>query len=436
MARFRLAFGLLSVLCLSVGSIASADERLRARLNDVNGVRSDVWIYNDIATAIAKARKVNKPLFVTFRCVPCKDCAAFDADVANGNERVRQFAKERFVSVRQVEMKGVDLSVFEFDFDLNWAAVFIHPDGTVYARYGTQSARGPDAYNSIDGLLHTMRRVLRLHAEYPANKAELEGKRPKRPRGQTALELPGMKNAEKLARQTTRSNCVHCHMIHDAMHFHAQQTGTFTRDLLWKYPLPENVGLEIDPDHGLRIERVLPDSPAAAAGLKAGDEVVRMNGQRMASIADMQWVMHHLPNGPTTLVVETARGSMHRLALERGWKETDISWRGSLWSVSPRLRVWTPILAYDRRKQLGIPDSNTALLVKWINRGAPGGRAAFESGLREGDVIVELDGRPLQNVDPARFNMLIKLNYEIGDRLPLTVLRRGRRIRVEVRLVE
>ncbi len=415
---------------------AAADEALRARLNDANGVRTDVWVYNDIASGFARAKKENKPLFVTFRCVPCRDCAAFDADVANGNERVRQFARERFVSVRQVEMKGVDLSLFEFDFDLNWAAVFLHPDGTVYARYGTQSARGPDAYNSIDGLLNTMRRVLQMHAEYPANKAELEGKRSRRPRGQTPLQLPGMKNAEKLAQQTTRSNCVHCHMIHDALHFHTQQTGTFRRDLLWKYPLPENVGLEIDPDHGLRIRHVRPGSPAAEAGLRAGDEVHRMGGQRMASIADMQWVLHHLPNDTATLTVGTARGTTHTLRLSRGWKETDISWRGSLWSVSPRLRVWTPILAYDRRKQLGIPDSQTALLVKWINRGTPGGRAAFESGLREGDVIVELGGEPLRDITPARFNMKIKLNYKVGDRLPLTVLRNGRRVAVDVRLVE
>src|SRR6185436_11536366 len=104
---------------------------------------------------------------------------AFDADVANGNERVRELAQAKFVSVRQVEMKGVDLSQFQFDHDLNWAAMFINADGTVYARYGTQSAEGSDAYNSIDGLINTMNRVLELHAAYPVNKDELVEKRGK-----------------------------------------------------------------------------------------------------------------------------------------------------------------------------------------------------------------------------------------------------------------
>ncbi|MFM7832242.1 MAG: thioredoxin family protein, partial [Planctomycetaceae bacterium] len=115
------------------------DEALRERLKDANGVQTDVWVYNDIPAAIAEARRTGKPLFVTFRCVPCRDCAAFDADVANGSEKVRQFARDRFVSVRQVEMKGVDLNQFQFDYDLNWAAMFLNADGTVYARYGTQS---------------------------------------------------------------------------------------------------------------------------------------------------------------------------------------------------------------------------------------------------------------------------------------------------------
>jgi thioredoxin-related protein len=119
-----------AAVLIVVAGIARAGD-LRERLRDANGVRDELWVYNDIPKAREEARRVNKPLFVTFRCVPCRDCAAFDADVANGNERVREFAMQNFVSVRQVEMKGVDLSQFQFDHDLNWAAMFIHPDGTV-----------------------------------------------------------------------------------------------------------------------------------------------------------------------------------------------------------------------------------------------------------------------------------------------------------------
>ena len=135
---------LLTMLLLAIATshCSADDEALRERLKDANGVQTDVWVYNDIPAAMAEARRTSKPLFVTFRCVPCRDCAAFDADVANGSEKVRLFARDRFISVRQVEMKGVDLNQFQFDYDLNWAAMFLNADGTVYARYGTQSAEG------------------------------------------------------------------------------------------------------------------------------------------------------------------------------------------------------------------------------------------------------------------------------------------------------
>lgn len=430
---FRLSFGMLTLI--GCASISFADEPLRERLKDANGVRSDVWVYNDIAQAREEARKQNKPVFVTFRCVPCKDCAAFDADVANGNERVREFAKEKFVSVRQVEMKGVDLSQFQFDHDLNWAGMFINADGTVYARYGTQSAEGSDAYNSIEGLLNTMNRVLELHANYPANKAELEGKLGKPKPMSNALDMPGMRNREKYAKQTQRDNCIHCHNIHDAEHFHALETGTWSIEQMWKYPLPDNLGLRIDRKSGVRISEVVNGSAAESAGVEAGEDVLRMNGQRITSIADMQWVLHHLPNTDGQVDMETSRSGKHTLPLKAGWRKTDFSWRGSMWNCPPRLQVWMPPVSDEVRTKLGLPESNTALEVRWINREGPGGEQAFQDGLREKDVIVALDGKPFQ-LDTRQFQMHVKLNYKVGDTLPLTVDRAGERKEIELKLVE
>ena len=424
------------VTCLLVAMPLFGDEALRERLKDANGVRTDVWVYNDIGKAMEQARRENKPIFVTFRCVPCKDCAAFDADVANGNERVREIAKQKFISVRQIEMKGVDLSLFQFDHDLNWAGMFINADGVVYARYGTQSAEGSDAYNSIDGLINTMNRVLELHANYPQNKAELQGKRGQAKPFKTALEMPGLQNPQKLAQQTERGNCIHCHNIHDAEQAHARQTGTFSQDLLWRYPLPDNVGLRIDRVSGIKVDKVLENTPSAAAGLKAGEDIVRMNGQRITSIADMQWVLHHIPNTAAEVNVEGSQSGKHTLSLPAGWKKYDISWRGSMWSLSPRLSAWTPEATDEQREQLRIPKDQSAFQVKSINRSMPGGKNAYEAGLRLGDVIVAMNGQPLPKT-PQQFNVLIKLNFKPGDQLPITVLRgNGERLELKIPLAE
>ena len=205
--------------------------------------------------------------------------------------------------------------------------------------------------------------------------------------------------------------------------------------MLWRYPLPDNVGVKIDGAHGIRVEKVVPDSPAERAGLRAGEDITHVEGQRITSIADMQWALHQLPNTDTSVKVRGSRSGAHRLRLKAGWKRTDISWRGSIWSLSPRLRVWTPELKKNKRKERGIPDDRLALLVKWINTKSPGGRSARDSGLREGDVIVALDGKTVQ-MKPNQFNVHIKLNYTVGEKLPLTVLRRGKRRQVQVELVE
>ena len=48
---------------------------------------------------------------------------------------------DQFVCVRAVQMYGVDLSLFQFQGQLTWAAVFLNADGTIYGRYGSRGAR-------------------------------------------------------------------------------------------------------------------------------------------------------------------------------------------------------------------------------------------------------------------------------------------------------
>ena len=57
------------------------------------------------------------------------------------------------------------------------------------------------------------------------------------------------------------------------------------------------------------------------------------------------------------------------------------------------------------------------------------------AGLREGDVIVAIDGKPI-TLTPERFHMHVRMNYKVGDALALTVLREGGRTEVKLPLVE
>jgi hypothetical protein len=428
----------LSPLLAALALPATAEPELKQRLQDKHVEGQSQWIYNDLAAGFAAATKSDKPLFVTFRCVPCRDCMAFDELVTGANEELKALARG-FVAVRQVEMKNVNLSQFQFDYDLNWAAMFLNADGTVYARYGTQSVEGPDAYNSAASLAKTMKRVLALHAEYPGNRTLLAGKRGAKKPAQTALDLPGLPGKDKFRAQTRLGNCIHCHNIHDAEVFEAWDMGTFTRDMLWRYPLPQNIGLQIDRNDGRRIIGAVKGSSLEKEALPSGVELSKVNGQAITSIADIQWALHTLPADQKELKIEIldrGREVSLTLPLEDGWRKTDISWRGSLWSVPPRLRIWLPEPDEKERRRHKLPEGQSAVVARWINTKEEAGRIATKAGLKTGDLIIEVDGRPVPMGGGAKFSAYVKLNYKPGQTLPLTILRNGRRVKIELPLVK
>src|SRR5258705_171824 len=66
--------------------------------------------------------------------------------------QIRPLARE-FVLVRLTRMRGVDLDLFDFDYDLTWMAFFLDADARVLGRYGGRDAGEPDDRSSGAGLV-------------------------------------------------------------------------------------------------------------------------------------------------------------------------------------------------------------------------------------------------------------------------------------------
>lgn len=287
------------------------------------------------------------------------------------------------------------------------------------------ACKGFDAYNSIASLEKTMQRVLALHEDYPNNKNGLAGKLGKPKPYKTALEMPGMKHRVKLSGSTARNNCVHRHNIHNAEHEQLYREQKFSHDTLWRYPLPENIGLTIDPDDGLAIVGIKLGSTAAKSGLRAGDTLTRANDQLLTSIADLQWVLHNITNTDTDVTLQVKRGDQaieKKIAINAGWKKTDISWRGSLWSLKPVLATWCAQMKKEDVKNCASAKGSMRLKYGGLTQVEPKKRA----GLKKGDIIVGMENKPLR-LTSQQFNMHMKLKYEVGEKLPLTLLRNGKR---------
>src|SRR5215831_4943132 len=180
-------------------------------------------------------------------------------------------------------MRGVNLALFDFDYDLTWAAFFLNAHEKVYGRYGGRDANSAGGQVSLKGLRYAMQSALAAHRRNP-------DARPASPPGRRTVE-----QFRSVARLPSGS-CVHCHQVYDLRREDRQADGSWRLDDVWVYPQPENVGLTLDVDQGDRVQRVIAPSPAARAGLQAGDVLTSVNGVSIASIADVQYGLHRAPS--------------------------------------------------------------------------------------------------------------------------------------------
>ncbi len=337
--------------------------------------------------------------------------------------------EKQFVCVRLVQMNGVDLKLFQFDYDLTWAAFFLNADGTIYGRFGTRAGNRGDSTShvSIAALKTAMSRALELHKGYPANKPQLIGKTGAAPEWPIAQKIPGL--TERPARATVRGHdCIHCHEVTENIRRAKWEQRRLTSADIWIWPLPENAGLKLDVDDGLRVKTVASASPAARAGLRPGDELVTLNGQRLISQADIQWVLHTAPVETKLDVAFRRDGAMQRatIALSGDWKESDLMWRGSSW-MGFRHGMSTERLGAAEREKLGLKPADIGVRVRDLHpRGAP----LRTAGLQKGDVFLSVDGKG--GMTESQFIAHVRLNHPPGDKWRALVLRGDKRVALEL----
>jgi membrane-associated protease RseP (regulator of RpoE activity) len=312
-----------------------------------------------------------------------------------------------------VRIAGLDLRLFEFDYDLTWYCFFLNADEAVYGRYGGRDASDPDARISLKGLRYAMERALEAHRSPP--RPEPRAGRPVR-----AEDYPAAKRL--------RGGCIHCHNINEFRRADLQARGLWDRDEVWAYPLPENVGLTLDVDAGDRVKAVLPGSPAAEAGLRPGDRLRALAGRPVASFADASYALHKAPAaGPVPVAwIRDGREHAAELRVAPGWRKTNVTWRPSLLDILPALPFSGDDLTADEKKALGLPPGRAAFRQdKFVHS------TLKAAGVRQGDVVIGFDG---QAVDGEMADLLghVRRNYLVGDKVTVNLLRDGKPVDVEL----
>jgi hypothetical protein len=388
-------------------------------------------MYNDLDAARESAKAAGKPLLAVFRCVPCEACQKFDDEVARRDPIIRDLL-DNYVCVRIVQANAIDLTHFQHDFDLSFAAYLINPDLTIYGRFGTRSERPASEDISLKGLRKAMEAALRMHRDYQAIRTSLAGKQVDHTRFKSPTDYPslsgkytGSLNCEG---QVTKS-CIHCHQIRDAERLVYRTAGEPLPDeVLYPYPDPAVLGLKLDPDGMATVERVDAGSIASRAGLRAGDDIVTLAGQPLLSIADLQWVLQKTPMSArlSAKVRRDGESLVFTLDLPACWRRGDISWRATTWDLRRMglggLKLVEP--SADQRAEAQRSKDTMALKVEHV--GEYGQHAvAKRAGFRKGDVIVSFDGKTGRMSESDLIGYALQ-QKKPGDEINVTVLRSGK----------
>jgi hypothetical protein len=345
----------------------------------------------------------------------------------------------RFVCVRLVQANALDLSLFQFDYDLTFAAFFLNADRTVYGRFGSRSHEEAEKDISLIGFRNALAAALELHQGYPANRASLQGKQP-RPVSYPAPEhypwlagkyKPTLDYGEKVA-----SSCLHCHQVREAERLvYRTAAQPVPQQTLYPWPIPDVIGLSLDPTAAAKVAKVARGSAAAQAGFQPDDHILQLERQPVLSIADVQWVLHHAL-APATLRAVVRRGRASKeltLHLEADWRRrTDISWRATTWDLRRMVTGGLVLkdLTDDARRQAKLSPTSLGLRVHYIGQygeHAVGKRAGFQKD----DVIVQIAGLDQRLTESQLMGHLLQTTKP-GASVPVTVLRAGNRLRLEL----
>jgi hypothetical protein len=440
-AMKRAVFAFVNILlCLLVASPIAAQDRKTKVLNDRDTfANNEVWLYNDLTEALAEAKAKNKPLLVVFRCVPCEACSHFDKQLLDEQEQMRDLL-DKFVCVRIVQANGLDLQLFQFDYDQSFHAMFLNADKTIYGRFGTRSDKEEDDDMTMAGFRQAMRRVLDLHAKYPANKEALAGKRGDKVPFAVPEKFPSLQGkytSEIDYQGNVVASCIHCHQVRDAERvYYRSQGGEMPDHVLFPYPLPSVIGLTMNPNECATITAVQEKSPAEFSGLRAGDKLLTVDDQPIVSTADLQWVLHRVEDGARLPVVLERDGKQQEatLRLPAGWKrKSNLSWRPTTWDLR-RIATGGMLLvdlSEEERRERGIANDSLALRVKHL--GEYGEHAAAKNaGFQKNDVIVQI-AEAKEHWSETEF-IAAALTERPGAKLPVTVLRGKNRVELQLPL--
>jgi serine protease Do len=141
---------------------------------------------------------------------------------------------------------------------------------------------------------------------------------------------------------------------------------------------------------GALVAEVTPDSPAEHAGIKRGDVILKFGGKPVLEVRDLPRLVAEMPVGTETTVVIQHNGKSTSAHIRVGELREERLVRAH--PREPEFGLAMQELTPDLAKGLGLPEGKGVVVAR-VSPGSP----AEEAGLRQGDVILEVDRTPVNS---------------------------------------
>ncbi len=169
----------------------------------------------------------------------------------------------------------------------------------------------------------------------------------------------------------------------------------------------------------------VPDGPALAAGMEAGDVIMSFEGKKVADVRDLVKKVGNTEVGKTVRVVVLRAGKSQTLKVTLGRREEAEAVPASqpIPESEPQekeiLGLTVAPLTSEVRSELGLDEEISGLVVSDVNDTS----TAYEKGLRAGDVLTEASQQILLTI--ADLENRIDEAKEAGRKSLLLLVRRG-----------
>ena len=187
--------------------------------------------------------------------------------------------------------------------------------------------------------------------------------------------------------------------------------------------------LHLKDQKGALVADVTPDGPADKAGIKRGDVIIRYDGKEIRHMNELPYMVGCTPPGKRVKVDVLRKGKVMSFTVkigklkEKGEEMAQVETEKGI-RLGMRVEDITPELA----KRFGIEGKEGVVVVDVMPHSP-----AYEAGIREGDIILEIDQSPIK--DLSDFVNKIR-GYKKGDIILFLINRQGNTLYLTLKVWE